>query len=204
MTTQSRRSVGTALIVVAAVAVALAWCTVLYDPYYRAATASILRRERSPAPAVLDGSVFEAKDPSVGSPLPHVAAGDALRRAAGPASGGFLVAGLGDCASCSQLVLEKLYRPARKRHIAVVAFSYGEERDLVAYRVQLRRQGLDVPVVRDAGRSLTVALNSYYSGRLYWYDRHWRLRWRERDLSVDNYLFQTGRFDRLMRNVAPL
>lgn len=71
------------------------------------------------------------------------------------------------------------------------------------YAAYLRSEGLDVPFYHDADGKLLRDLNAYYTGRLYYFTPDWHLRWRERDMRIDNYLFAAGRFDRIMENSGP-
>jgi hypothetical protein len=70
-------------------------------------------------------------------------------------------------------------------------------------RAKYSRDGIDIPFYRDINNKLSEVLNSYYPGRLYYYTSGWELRWREQGQNIDNYLFNTGRFDRVMENTKP-
>jgi hypothetical protein len=185
----------------AIIAIAAAWYVVLTDPAYRF---TILRAAGAtpttpPYPA-LNAGALEQKDPPLGSELPRIGVGKDIRIASKPSRGGYLLAFIGDCASCSKLDLEKLQSQTRARGITLIVLSNGEDSRVTAMGESLRRIGVDVPIYRDPDNRLASVLNTYYAGRLYYFTPAWRLRWRERDFGVDNYLFRTGRFDRLMRN----
>lgn len=193
------------LAAVAGIAPVSAWVTVLSDPCYRATLVAfrLPGRRELPAPVPLDSAVAEARDPAPGSQPPDCAALTAIRHGLRPGAKGVLVAALGDCGSCCRLNLAKLYPHARRHGLAMAVFSDGTAADVQAYREGLHREGIDIPIVRDDGHRLTTALNAYYPGRLYWFTPTWRLRWREQDQKVDNYLFQTGRFDKIAGNTEP-
>jgi hypothetical protein len=177
---------------------------VLHDPIYRD-TFPRLFGIASSAPAIPlpDAGVYEAKDPPTGALLPSVGAGAEIRAKTPPGRAGYLVASMGNCTSCTRLDLTKLYRQARPRRIALLGFASGEPERARQLAVSLARDGVDVPIYFDRNAKLTAALNGYYSGRLYFFMPDWKLRWRERDWGIDNYLFSTGRFDRIMRNTSP-
>jgi|GEM_PF-5028027 len=193
-----------ALTAVAAVCALVAWYVVLTDPYYRdRLLVALSSRTARAAPDLPDPATYEVHDPALGSPFPQMALGREIRRKLRPSSHGYLVAAMGDCSSCTSLSVPKLYSQTRKRGITLLAVVGGEAariRDYVAY---LHREGLDVPVFRDSDGKLLAGLNAYYAGRLYYYTPGWRLRWRERDAHIDNYLFTTGRFSRIMENAKP-
>jgi len=181
-----------------------AWYVVLHDPVYQIALRRILSFGTAPASYSLpDGGIYEAKDPPIGTPFPKTGLGAEIRRKTPPNKHGYLIAAMGDCATCTSLNLPKLYSQTKKRGITLLAFSYGEAERVQQYAAAFRREGMDIPIFYDADSKLTEAINSYYPGRLYYYTGDWKLRWRERDMHIDNYLFRTGRFDRLMENTEP-
>lgn len=193
-----------ALLILACVGLGIAWVTVLSDPYYRASLAALRPRSAAPAaPTPVDALAEEARDPLPGTPLPRCNGGDMLRRLVHPGPNGVLVAAMGDCGSCCRLNLAKLLPQARRHGLAIVAFSDGAIENVEAFRQLVHRDGSDIAVVHDADHLLTRGINAYYGGRLYWYTPRWRLRWREQDTKVDNYLLQTDRFDAISRNTAP-
>jgi hypothetical protein len=198
---ETGRKRGNALYGAACLLVLWAWYVVLHDPVYQ----GILHRWwpfGSPPMALSlpDAGVYEASDPPLGTPFPTTGLGAQIRKQTPPNQRGYLIAAMGDCATCTALSLPKLYSQTKARRISLLAFAYGEAERVRQLAASFRREGMDIPFYHDADRRLTMALNSYYPGRLYYYTSDWRLRWRERDMQIDNYLFTTGRFDRLMEN----
>lgn len=183
---------------------AWAWYVVLHDPVYQRSFPVLFGiAPRAPVLPTPDASVYEAKDPAAGAPLPRVGAGPEIRARSPRSRGGYLLACLGSCSSCSRLDLARLYGQARPRHVSVLAFASGEAESVRGLAAALARDGVEVPVYIDSDARLAGALNGYYPGRLYYFTPDWRLRWRERDWGIDNYLFTTGRFDRILRNTSP-
>jgi hypothetical protein len=181
-----------------------AWYVVLTDPIYRTILPGFARQDDARKNYSLpDASVYEAKDPPIGLPLPAGETGAEIRRKTPASKHGYLLAAIGDCNSCTRLNLEKLYSQTRPRGITLVALSKGEADSVRQFGAGLRRNGVDIPLYWDRDGRLSASLNSYYPGRLYYFTPDWKLRWRERDYLIDNYLFRTGRFDRLMRNTQP-
>jgi hypothetical protein len=188
---------------VAVAATACAWWVVLTDPAYRSSFPRLLGfAQASPAASMPDAGIYEAKDPATGTEFPLVGAGSKVRAKSNPKSQGYLVAAMGDCSSCTRLDLARLYRQCRPRHIDLLAIAKGEEAKARQLQFQLARDGIEVPIIFDGDSKLTLALNAYYGGRLYYYTKQWKLRWREREWGIDNYLFSTGRFDRIMENTT--
>lgn len=182
----------------------LVWYALLHDPAYQA----ILRRISlfsSPPPKISlpDSTLYEAKDPALNTPFPDTGIAAEIRSKTPPNPKGYLIAAMGDCASCTMLDLAKIYSQTRERQITLLAFASGETEKVKSLAAAFRREGIEIPFYLDAGSKLSTALNSYYPGRLYYYTSDWKLRWRERDMAIDNYLFRTGRFDRIMENTKP-
>jgi len=192
-----------ALYAIAITTIAAAWYVVLTDPVYSTSLHS--RPSTSPMRdlnATLDGSAYEIKDPRTGSQLPAAGIGKEILAQADRTAKGYLLALIGDCGTCSKVNVEKLVQQSRERKIQLLLLSNGDKDQVAHFAMALRRNGLDVPLFRDADGETWRWMNCYYPGRLYYFDRHWKLVWRERDYLIDNYLFSTGRFDRLVRNAV--
>jgi hypothetical protein len=191
-----RRNTSKVLYSSAFVLILSAWYVVLHDPVYRGVLARLLGAgtyvRSAPMP---DVSMHEAKDPPLNAAFPSVGVGNEVLAKTARNSRGYLLAAIGDCQACTALDLRKLYSQAKERGITLIAIAYGDEDQIRQYGAQYRRDGVDVPVYFDDDRKLTTALNAYYGGRLYYYTADWK----QRDMHIDNYLFRTGRFDRLMR-----
>jgi hypothetical protein len=200
---QSRRTSSKVLYSSAFVLVLAAWYVVLHDPIYRGALARLAgATPYNRSLRLEDYSAYEAKDPPLNSPFPSKGVGQAILAKTRRNSKGYLVAAMGDCKGCTSLDLGKLYSQTRERGITLLAFSDGDRDRVRTFEAGYRREGLDIPVYYDLDRRLATTLNAYYGGRLYYFTSDWKLGWRERDGQIDNYLFRTGRFDRLMANVG--
>lgn len=189
------------LLSLATIALVAAWVVMLRDPFYRDRLRALFARSSvSVRPPPMDYAVHEANDPPLGSVLPATAASETIRRTVPVSRQGYLVASLGSCDSCTTLSLRRLYEQTRPRGITLLAIAHGEPERIQEIASSYRREGMDIRLIEDADRRLTAALNAYYIGRLYYFTRDWRLRWMERDGRIDNYLFKTGRFERLMEH----
>jgi hypothetical protein len=207
MIQESRTGARPTLKVLTGVAVALcawAWWVVLNDPVYRHSLPHLFGNSTpSQASPLPDAGIYEAKDPPLGSELPRNETGVEIRAKASSKNRGYLVAALGDCGSCTRLDLTKLYQQCRPRQISLMGFAHGDASKAKKLATELARDGVDVPIFFDKDSKLTGALNAYYAGRLYFFTADWKLRWRELDWNIDNYLFSTGRFDRIVGNTQP-
>jgi hypothetical protein len=149
-----------------------------------------------------DAGIYEAKDPKTGTAFPADGEAKEVRSRSISSSRGYLLALMGDCSACTRLDLVKLYRQCQPRKIQLLAIARGDKMKVQQIEQELGRDGIEVPIIFDRDSKLTEALNAYYGGRLYFYTKEWKLRWRERNWGIDNYLFKTGRFDRIMENTS--
>jgi hypothetical protein len=188
------------LLTLATIALVAAWVAMLRDPFYRDRLRALFayRSASVRQPPAMDYALHEANDPPLGAVLPATAASDAIRRSVPQSPNGYLLASLGSCDTCTTLSLPRLYEQTRPRGITLLAIAHGEEERIRQMAASYRREGMQIPLIQDADRKLTVALNAYYTGRLYYFNKDWRLRWLERDSRIDNYLLKTGRFARLL------
>ena len=191
----------TALYSLAFAGAVVVWYVILHDPAYQGVLRRIALFTSPPASLALpDSGIAEAKDPPVATAFPHTGVALQMRTMTPSNAHGYLLVGVGDCVACTKIDLRKLYNQTRKRHIALLVFSTGEAENVRQTSAIYSRDGMNIPFYRDINNKLSETLNSYYPGRMYYYTPDWKLRWREQGANVDNYLFETGRFDRVMEN----
>ena len=198
---EANRKRSIALYSVAFFGAMLVWYVILHDPAYLGVLRRIALFNSSPTSFSLpDTSITEAKDPPITTAFPRIGVASQIRTMTPRNEHGYLLVGMGDCAACTKLDLRKLWTQTRKRHITLLVFSTGREEQIRQIASIYLRDGIDIPFYRDLNNKLSETLNSYYPGRLYYYTPEWKLRWREGGMNTDNYLFDTGRFDRVMEN----
>ncbi len=145
------------------------------DPLIAARLQSLLH----PAPSVphmqFNPDAQARFDLPLGIQMPEVSAGAVIRKQTPFSSKGYLVVGLGDCAACIRFDFAKWQRDAAKRHVPLIGFTSATQEQLAAYR---RAEKPRVPIFMDKGNLFNTSLNSYWSGRVFYFDKDWRLRWR--------------------------
>jgi hypothetical protein len=140
---------------------------------------------------VFDPREEEKSDPLIGSEFPQGGAADHVRKIAPNVQAGYLLVGLGDCADCIALDFNKWYTDGKQHGVAVIVFSEGKTKDIEEFRAGIKQTGAKIPVVHDKGGVLIKQINNYWSGRAYFYDKNWKLRWLEKGMENKNQLFKT-------------
>ena len=124
---------------------------------------------------VFDVDASSKMDIALGSALPDKGAGKEIRAQAPPSVRGYLVVGLENCATCSHFD-DKIWRKeAAAVGVPLYGFAGAPKSKIDEFQRVLKA---DFPVYSDPGKGLQNTLNSYWSGRVYYYDRNWKLVWR--------------------------
>ena len=134
----------------------------LRDPFYRDRVRALFayRSASVRQPPAMDYALHEANDPPLGAVLPATAASAAIRRSVPESPNGYLLASLGSCNTCTTLSLPRLYEQTRPRGITLLAIAHGEEERIRQMAAYYRRAGMQIPLIQDADRKLTVALTT--------------------------------------------
>lgn len=162
------------LLAVLAVLVAATAQQLPKDPLLAARLAMLLDRDRPVPRSEPSWRLMEASDPAIGTGLPDTAAAKEIRRRAGRSRAGYLLVGVGDCMSCISFEFKPWRKSAGDFRVQLIAFSGGSAHAIEDLK---RAVGDAIVVVRDPQNRLTNALNAYWGGRVYYFDRSWRLRW---------------------------
>lgn len=114
-------------------------------------------------------------DMRIGTILPQVGAGKAIRAGLPHSSTGCLVVGLGNCASCIRFDFVAWQQQSKNLHVPLVGFSGASLQQIADYR---RAGKIDAPIYFDVKNTFGQAINSYWNGRVYYFDSNWQLVWR--------------------------
>lgn len=123
--------------------------------------------------AGLDVESMARRDPALGSAIPVTRATLGLRSRIGRSSRGGLVVMLSDCTSCTGRGTERLSADARRLGLPLIAVRSVQP----AGSGRADAPSGSGPVLGDPGGRLHRHLNSWWSGRAYYFDRMCRLRW---------------------------
>ena len=113
-------------------------------------------------------------DAALESSLPDLGAGKEIRASMPPSIRGYLVVGLGDCATCSHFDDKIWQKEAEAAGVPLVGFAGAPKSKIAEFR-RILKTGF--PIYSDSGNGLHNAVNAYWSGRVYYYDRDWKLVW---------------------------
>jgi hypothetical protein len=161
------------------------------DPIIAAKLSAWLPVQSSvPQAKLFDPKEEEKNDPLIGSEFPQGGVADRVRQVAPKAEAGYLLVGLGNCTDCVTVDFDKWYSDGKQNGLAVIVFSEGKATDLEEFRARLKKTGAKIPVVHDKGGVLIKQINNYWSGRAYFYDKNWKLRWLEKDMENNKHLFR--------------
>lgn len=153
-------------------------------------------------PPQFDPNQQEGHDPPLNSFLPEHEVGQKIRQAAGAGMNGTLLVNLGDCAGCINVDFQRWDKESRKRKIALVAVSYGSEESIRHIETTLSSRNVKIPIVRDPARRIVQDMNGYWSGRAYYFDSAWRLRWIQKGLISPGNIYQEPSLAALLNDGA--
>lgn len=114
-------------------------------------------------------------DIAIGASLPDQGAGKEIRAQMPPSIRGYLVVGLGDCATCSHFDDRIWQKEADAVGVPMVGFAGASKSKIADFRRVLKA---GFPIYSDSRNGLRNSINAYWSGRVYYFDRDWKLVWR--------------------------
>ncbi len=156
------------------VTTALAALALPSDPLIAARLHEMLHPSDINARPAFNPDAAAKMDPAPGATLPDMGAGKEIRAMTPPSIRGYLVVGLGDCATCSHFDDKIWQKEAEAVGVTMVAFAGTSRSKIAAFRRILKTA---FPIYSDDGNGLHNSINAYWSGRVYYYDRDWNLVW---------------------------
>ncbi len=172
------------------------------DPSMASRLNSLIRKEQKNNFDQFDPKTGEKKDPILNSELPTHDIGVLIRRAAGKPRIGTLLVNLGDCVGCVNIDFALWSKESKKRGIALVAVSYGSAEKVAEMQAKFNAQGDYVAIVRDPDEKIVIGLNGYWSGRSYFYDRVWRLKWIKHGLNPNRSIYDEKSLEDVVKQGA--
>lgn len=129
-----------------------------------------------PAPQAVAQSLDELSkdDPALGTEFPTVGVGKTIRAKEKAGTAGIFLVTLSDCSSCTRFEVRRWQKDAKQQGVSFVVVSGSDPKESAAWAEGAK---VDFPIYHDPELVLTKKLNGFYNGRLYWFDRDWRLRW---------------------------
>lgn|GEM_PF-4639060 len=113
-------------------------------------------------------------DPTLGSALPSVGAGRDIRKAEPRSDAGYVLIMLSSCTSCTKLDVRRWVADTRAAGARLLLASASPTADIAVFRKGI---GVAMPLYHDPQGALHDSLNAWWNGRIYYFDRGWRLRW---------------------------
>ncbi len=156
------------------VTAALALAVLPGDPLIAARLHYLTHPAESRKPT-FDPDTSSKMDVAMGSSLPDRGAGKEIRAQSPPSIRGYLVVGLGDCATCSHFDDRIWQKQAEAVGVPMIGFAGASKSKIADFRRVLKA---GFPIYSDPDNGLQNSINAYWSGRVYYYDRDWKLIWR--------------------------
>ena len=166
---EERKSLTKPLLVVFFVLLALVCYLLPQDVMLRERFTHIFDRHAEPLQA-REIRFDEEKDPDLQSVLPNNETTKRIRKET-PNRKGTLLVCVGDCAGCLNMDIAKWHRESKARGLSLVFFSWGNDSDITEFTRTLQKAALTIPIYQDKDREIAHALNAYYAGRAYLFDR---------------------------------
>jgi hypothetical protein len=150
----------------------------------------------APAPRPFDVDGLRRADLPLGAPFPKAGAAGQVRRLVGAKANGCMRVTLGSCSGCMKFDFGAWSRLARDRGLTLVGVTNAPPDRLAEVS---RTMPDNLALVSDVGSGLTSGLHAVFTGRVFVFDRRWRLVWRSQidgDTSLaSGELAAFGRFE---------
>ena len=113
-------------------------------------------------------------DPKIGAFYPEIGVDRNTRKLRGKKQVGFLVAYVGNCASCLHANLREWEAESKTNGVSMILLTTATHRGAMEFENNL---ALKLPVISDTKGSLVKKINAIWPGRAYLFSRKWRLLW---------------------------